>query len=412
MSKILFLFVSTVVLLVTLRIIFFFSFPLKIADGETVHFTATIFDDPKILGKTQVIKLRYGNFWQSVPVTVMTTKNTTLRYGDGVEITGTLKKVLLKDKTSVFVLYFPKIEAKKKGIVPVFAKIRQDITNFCEKTFSQPYSGLLSGMLLGVKNTLPDPVTISFRITGVSHVVAASGMNVTLIAGFLMSFLGRLFKRQWAVILSMLGIGGYMVLSGLDPSILRAGVMGLLVFGAQLFGRQYTVMYSLFLTTGLLLFWDPLLLGDIGFQLSVLATLGIIFLKPLVPLKGFFLDDIGTTIAAQAATLPILLSTFGSYGILSLLVNALVLWTIPLVTIVGGIGVTLGLFSQPVGQAVLWIIFPLLWYFENVVAYFADFHAVWEIGTFPVFLGIGYYLLLLSWVMVFSLSKGQIKKLT
>lgn len=107
--------------------------------------------------------------------------------------------------------------------------------------------------------------------------------------------------------------------------------------------------------------------------MSVLAPIGIIFLKPLIPLKGFLLDDIGTTLAAQIATFPIIFATFGSYVILSILVSALVLWTIPLVTIIGGIGITLGFIFQPVGQLFLFLIFPLLCYFEKVVEYFAHF---------------------------------------
>lgn len=400
MSRFFFISCLVVSFVVVIRLVFFFSFPLSLVDGKTIHFTATIFDDPHRVGKMQQVKVRYGNFWQTVQILVITSADTPLQYGDTVEIFGTARYSLLKNKQTVIASYFPEIKAEKSGILPIFAGMRQKINAFCEKTFSQPYAGLLSGMLLGVKSTLPEGITRSFRITGVSHVVAASGMNVTLVAGFLMSFLGRFFKRPLAVLLSMGGIGGYMLMSGLDPSILRAGVMGILVFGAQIFGRQYSVLYSLFLTTGLLLFWDPLLLGDVGFQLSVLATMGIIFLKPFIPLKGFLLDDIGTTLAAQLATLPVLLATFGSYGVLSLLVNALVLWTIPLITIMGGIGITLGFIFQPLGQLLLYGIFPFLWYFIAVVSYFAEFHAIWQVTSWPLALSTGYYLIVVSLILL------------
>lgn len=137
---------------------------------------------------------------------------------------------MLKDKRQVIAIYFLEIKAKKQEILPFFTRMRLGVAGFCEKTFSQPYAGLLAGMLLGFKNTLPDEITRSFRITDVSHIVAASRMNVTLVAGFLLSFLARLLKRQWAVFLSMVGIVGYMMLSGLDPSILRAGIMGICLF--------------------------------------------------------------------------------------------------------------------------------------------------------------------------------------
>ncbi|HEX7042226.1 MAG TPA: ComEC/Rec2 family competence protein [Patescibacteria group bacterium] len=405
MSKFFIFFLLVLVAAVALRLSFYFLTPPKIKSGDSVSFITTITSDPKISNGKKELIVNYGDFWHFVPVTVVLPINSAVNYGDTVEISGKIDERLLNDKTSSFLIYFPTLKAKSGGFMPIFAKIRSQITDFCEKSFSQPYSGLLAGMLLGVKNTLPNSITISFRITGVSHVIAASGMNVTLIAGFLMSFLGRITRRKWALLFSMFGILAYMCLSGLDPSILRAGIMGLLVFGSQLFGRQYTVVYSLFLTSGALLFWDPLLLLDVGFQLSVGATIGIVFLKPLIPLKGFLLDDIGTTIAAQIATLPILLGTFGSYGLLSILVNALVLWTIPLITILGGVGVTLGLIFQPLGQFILVIIFPLLWYFVGVVLYFSQFALVWQISSFPVFLTIGYYLIVVSWVWASRLKR-------
>lgn len=401
MSKVFIFIVSFFLLTVFLRVGLFFAFPLNVVNGESIHFTATIFDDPKIVGSREEIKLRYGNFWHSTPVSVVTSSKNPFFYGDTITVSGKVAYALLNNKQKLITLEYPQIKARKGTLLPVFAKIRQEIIVFCEKIFSQPYSGLLAGMLLGVKNTLSSSLTISFRITGVSHVVAASGMNVTLIAGFLIAFFGRVLKRRTALGVSIVGIVGYMILSGLDPSILRAGVMGILVFGSQLFGRQYTVVYSLFLTTGVLLIYDPLLITDVGFQLSVLATIGIIFLKPLVPLKGFFIDDIGTTLAAQLATLPILLSTFGSYGMLSILVNALVLWTIPIITILGSIGITLGFIFQPIGKIVLWTVFPLLWYFEKVVTYFAGFNSVITISQWPIFLSVGYYMMLLGVFLLF-----------
>ncbi len=130
----------------------------------------------------------------------------------------------------------------------------------------------------------------------------------------------------------MVGIVGYMILSELDVSILRTGIMGVLVFGVKLFGRQYTVLLVSLLMTEILLLYEPALFGDIGFQLSALATVWMVFLKPLIPLKGFLLTILGQQLQHRA-TLPVMLSTFENYGLVLILVNTVVLWTIPTITV-------------------------------------------------------------------------------
>jgi competence protein ComEC len=242
------------------------------------------------------------------------------------------------------------------------------------------------------------------------HVVAASGMNVTLLAGFLMSIFGVFFHRKVALLLGMSGVVVYAILSGLDPSIVRAAIMAQLAFGAVLFGRQYNGIYGLALTAGAMVLWSPLLIEDIGFQLSVLATLGIIVLNPLFTryVKNFaslnfvIVEDLITTFSAQVFTLPILLLAFGQYGLLSILVNMLVLWTIPLITIVGGIGVLVGLLVAPLGQAIVYVCLPLLWYFVKVTSFFAGISPVLTFSQLPFSLLLGYYLLLAAGIISFS----------
>ena len=112
-----------------------------------------------------------------------------------------------------------------------------------------------------------------FQTTGVFHVIAASGMNVSMLSGFLLAVLGRILRRQIALIVSIVAICFYAVLAGLEPSIVRASIMAGIAFTALLLGRQGTALWSLILTALLMLLFNPFLFRDIGFQLSFAAPL-------------------------------------------------------------------------------------------------------------------------------------------
>jgi len=151
-----------------------------------------------------------------------------------------------------------------------------------------------------------------------------------------------------------------------------------------------------------MLFFSPLLLIDVGFQLSVAATLGILFIKPLLP-KHMVLEDFSTTIAAQLATIPILLTSFGQYAMLSILVNLLILWTIPVIMVLGGIGAICAFFFPFLGQLFIQASYPLLWYIEKVVTVGAVYG--WGIHlSIPWSFVLGYYFLLVSVVVSINLG--------
>lgn len=395
---------SGLILFLILRLGFFYFFPIQLSDKQHVDFSAVLLDEPKLVGNNQEFSLRYGNFWNSTKVQVITNSGQDFSYGQTLHVIGTLKEKSLKNKQVVMVVQNPEIKAENSGILPIFGTIRAKIINFCENNFSQPYSGLLVGIIFGIKSDLTNQITTSFRITGLSHIVAASGMNVTLVAGFLFGLLGSFLSRKWATGTSILGIFVYTAISGFDASIVRAALMGSLAFTASFFGRQYSGLYILCLVGSTMILWDPLLLTDVGFQLSVLATGGILLFKP--HLSGSFIsDDLGTTLAAQIATLPVLLTIFGQYSLLSVIANALVLWTIPLITIVGAIGILIGLVLEPIGRLIIWLIIPLLWYLVGVVNFFSNHALTVQISSLPIAFLIGYYVLVGSFVMYFKRKK-------
>jgi len=261
---------------------------------------------------------------------------------------------------------------------------------------------LILGIIFGIKEQMPKDFSNNLKTSGVFHVIAASGMNVTLIGGFISTFFAFFLKRQIAICLSILGIMFYAVLAGLEPSIIRASIMGILVFSAQILGRQTLAINGLFLAGFTMLLVDPTLISDIGFQLSFVATLGLVLIPKIKAIGKIWVigEGVNTTIAAQIATLPILLANFGTYSIYSILVNGLLLWTVPILMIIGGIGAILGLILMPLGQLLIYLCYPLLLYFETIVNIFGKIGGAITIESLSWQFILGYYCLLSSVLLI------------
>lgn len=385
------------------------------SNGQFLTFETTLLSEPQISGRYQKFSITLENGQRLL---IIIPRYPELHYADTVRISGNLQKQVINDKKTFFSMFLPKIEAVRRDSLvgsglAVVSFIRQKIVSLFQKTLPQTHSSLLLGIVFGIKEGMPKEFMETLRLSGVLHVIAASGMNVTITAGFLSTAFSVLFKRQVAVFASITGILFYAVLAGLEPSILRATIMGILGFSAQILGRQTLSFYLLFLAAFLMLFVSPVLLFDIGFQLSFLATLGLLTLKPLLErgkrikmiLKRFFVaDDLITTISAQIATLPILLG-FGTYSLWSIVANGLVLWVVPILMVLGGLGAIFGLFFAPLGQIFLYLALPLLFYFERVIGFFSRFGAL-QIESLPWQLILGYYCLLGAILLVFYKKKG------
>ena len=184
--------------------------------------------------------------------------------------------------------------------------------------------------------------------------------------------------------------------------------MGTLAFSATLFGRQNLPFYSLMLAAFIMIMINPFVLTDIGFQLSFMATTGIILFKDslqrfLVRIPSPFSEDLTTTIAAQLLVVPIIFFHFGQISVISVFVNTLVLWTVPLATILGfGIAI-FGLFLEPFGQIIAWIAWVPLSIFTVVVEIFAKIPlAQIQVPENNLITLVVYYLLLIISVQLFS----------
>lgn len=409
-------------IVLSFRFYFFSQNQVKFTNGQQITFEATLLSQPQVLGSQQTFTANYQN--QKIKIT--TSRFPELNYGDFVRISGPIRILpqagglqpralegqsygasKISNKNGRVLMYFPEIKIinNSANILQSGLKninlLRQKLITLFSKTLPSPSSSLLLGIIFGIKEQMPKDFSDNLRTAGVFHVIAASGMNVTLIGGFISLFFAFFLKRQIAIGLSILGIIFYAVLAGLEPSIIRASIMGILVFSAQILGRQALAANGLALAGFGMLFADPTLTSDVGFQLSFAATVGILYIKPLFGKQEGVVSEISTTITAQIATLPILLANFGTYSIYSVLVNGLVLWTVPMLMMVGGVGAILGLILAPLGQLLIYLCYPLLLYFEIIVNFFGKIGGVLTIKSFPWQFTASYYCLLASVLIVF-----------
>lgn len=365
----------------------------------------TFLDEPRITGVGQTLRID--------KITVYAPRFPEFHYGDNIMVEGTIEEQRFVSKQNkrlirTLVIRKPKIEAIEKEnniaepLLAVSSFIRQRIFYFFTSNLPRNESGLLLGIVFGIKSGMDRDFYNQLRNTGVLHIVAASGMNVVLVSGFVSLMFSFLLSRRKALVLTILVVIFYAILAGLEPSIVRATIMGGLAFSAQILGRQKFSVYGLLLAAFFMLFISPNLLLNAGFQLSFMATLGLIFIRPLLD-RGEWLgkivgkyiigEGIATTVSAQLATLPILLVRFGTYSLWSVLVNALVLWVVPILMVLGGLASIFGMILTPIGVLFLYLSYPFLLYFEKVISISAGLGRVVNLYNVPWQLIISYYLI-------------------
>jgi competence protein ComEC len=247
-------------------------------------------------------------------------------------------------------------------------KVKNKFEEKLSAVFPDPEGAYLKGLLLGGSKRMTKDLNDSFQRTGTTHTVAVSGYNVTIVAAFLMwlgIFLG--LWRQQVFSFAVLGIVLFVLMTGAPSSAVRAGIMGGLVIWAMKEGRLANSTNAIILAAAFMLLVNPLLLRyDAGFQLSFLATLGIVWLYPLFEKffqKGsanIFKETILMTMAAQVFVLPILLNSFEKLSLVSPLANLLILPAIPYIMGAGFAAGIAGFIFVPLGKLIGFIPYVLL----------------------------------------------------
>lgn len=378
----------------------------KSHNGQTVNLIAVIDDEPDIREshtKLTVRALSVKNKKVDGKVLVKIPRYPEYNYGDKLSIVCNLEdppayedfdyaSYLSKDQIYSLCNYPKNIQVLEENVGnPIIAgiyKIKNKFAEITGKIFPEPHASFLGGLLYGERRGIPPEIKEEFKETGVTHIIAISGYNITIVVGMFFIFLMVLFvPRKYAFWVALLGIAVFVILTGAEASVIRAAIMGFVVLTAREVGRPSKITNALaFSAAGMLLHNPKLLVFDIGFQLSFAATLGLVYVSPILvkkfkkipsfwELKKTFLE----TISAIVATLPLTLFYFGSVSLVAPIVNIAILLFIPWVMFFGFFAGILGLIWLPLGQVAGIIAWAIMTYILEIISLFAKFGYVFQI---------------------------------
>ncbi len=243
-------------------------------------------------------------------------------------------------KDDVFAtMYFPyisKIEKSKVTFWRVFFTFKNAFLGRINSLLPEPSAGIVAGLLLGYRRSIPENVLDDLGKVGLTHILAISGYNITLLINFFALAVSRL-PKFWQFLITVVAIVFFTLFTGMSPSVIRASLMGILMVMARFFERKSNVYISLMLSAVLMVLFSPRILNfDLSFQLSFAATLGLIVAMPYFEkigqnLPALLKDTLLVTLSAQLFTLPLIIGTFSQFSIIAPLANIFVLPLIPLI---------------------------------------------------------------------------------
>ena len=322
-------------------------------------------------------------------------------YGDRVLVRGRLKKPPEEDEACLAqqkvysVMEWPALTRMGRGEGNGFyeaifsAKARAQAT--IEQLLSGQEAALLSGIVLGNDGGISSELAQDFRTTGMTHIIAISGFNVAILVGVVLMatqpFLGPT-RSAWA---AMGGVALYTLLVGADASVVRAAIMGgVFLLSSRLLGRRTFPYASLSLAGMLMTLISPQILWSVSFQLSFAATLGLMLYTDRFAdwtrrwLEGFLKKEVArrtvraisdtalATLAAQIATLPLILYHFETLSLVSLPANLVILPAQPAIMTWGGLATLVGTVSPTAGQPFAWVAMLFLQYTTGMVEILAE----------------------------------------
>ena len=320
---------------------------LKQLIGQSVTITATISDDPATSAKG-VMSFGLGNLrieGKAIPGSLpVYTYPLRVHRGFQLQLTGKVKPGYGK---YVAELVYPKtvIISSQQSELELF---RQRFFAGMKTALSEPAASFGLGLLVGIRALIPKDLQATLALVGLSHLVAVSGYNLTIIVRAVERLLIR-FGRGIALVASLWMIGGFLAVTGASPSVVRAAVVSILMLLATYYGRQFKPLVLILLAAAGTSLIKPDYLTDLGWLLSFLAFYGILVLAPAIwhrfgQPKSILTRLLIESVCAQMLTLPLILFIFGQLSIVAPLTNLLILPLVPIVMLVCFVAGLAGMF--------------------------------------------------------------------
>ncbi|MBX4200402.1 ComEC family competence protein [Candidatus Parcubacteria bacterium] len=433
------------IFLITLTIIFIslgsFRYAVKDFHEEVVpSLHGVVLSEPERLDNSTRFILKSEN---QEKILVSTDMYSEVQYGDEVSIEGKLKKPgVITDESGRdfdYGAYLSKddiywttnfasvsvISHSSGNFIKIFLfKVKNKFVSKIKEILPEPQSSLLAGLIVAGKEALPGGILDEFRRAGVVHIVVLSGYNITIIGEFFLALLGFLSLKK-RTLLAALGIILFVVLTGATATVVRAGVMALIVLLARVLKRNYSPSRALLLTGVFMLVENPkILVFDSSFELTFLAMISLIYVVPLFEdwIRKLLIATsptldreqaivsgpialISVTLATQIVVLPYLLYNIGNFSTVFILSNLLILLVVPWTMLVGFIATMLAFVSPIVAWPLAFISHVLLSWILGVAHFLGNLSfASIQISHFPLWLTLLLYLFLVLFLFSKRLS--------
>jgi competence protein ComEC len=415
------------ILLIISLVRFFFFTPSKPnyteVVGKEVVFEGKVIDTPDIRNYNQRIVIKPNK--EDTNILVVAPKEINIFYGDQVIVYGVLENPenfitdtgkefnydrYLSNKDIYFLIKEARVEIishnNKTSVKGLLFRLRDLFMKNIEMVISSPKSDLANGLILGARGGFDNETKNEFINTGTIHIVALSGYNITIVAEGVMRVFGLVLTETLSIFLGIFIIILFILMTGGTSTAIRAGIMAFIMLFGRMTGRNYDAGRALIIAGFLMIAYDLRVITDISFQLSFLATGGVLFITPKIIDKLRFLtirfkfrELVATTISATMAVLPVLLYSTGIFSLVSLPVNILILPFIPVAMFLSFVVGVVGFISPSLSLPFAFVSDLLLSYILLVIHFFASLSfASVNIKSFPLIVTILLYIILLLWV--------------
>jgi competence protein ComEC len=286
----------------------------------------------------------------------------------------------------------------RAGPAEIAAAVRRWLLDGLNEMVPEPEAALGAGILLGVRTSIAPEISTAFATAGLTHVVAISGWNIAIVAAIVGSLVRPLEERRggrWlAPGTAAATIAGYVVLTGASPSVVRAALMASAMMVARLGGSRAHAASALGLAAFVMLVAAPEVLWDVGFQLSALATGGLILFAAPIEARlsrwpAWLREPVALTLAAQLTTLPVVLGSFGRLSLVAPAANVAVVPLVPIVMLLCAVAAPLGaiatgLHLDLLADAARWAVGGAAWLVLRVMIVAGQAAAALPLAALPV----------------------------
>jgi competence protein ComEC len=367
-----------------------------LAGGEQVTLEATVADDPRPRGERQQLVVQEVEILGAEPaagrVLVWLPRGMLVAAGDRIRFHARLEEPRTFDGFD-YPAYLARQGIAATASVRAISMVghRTDLLGDAlrgvrlwmlaglNRLIPEPEAALAAGILLGVRSGIDPAISDSFARAGLTHVVAISGWNIAIVAALAAAAARPLTRlpsgRGLASLAAASAVAGYVVLTGASPSVVRAALMAGALLLARLGGSRSHAISALMLAALVMIVVSPPVVWDVGFQLSALATAGLIWFGAIFEAKlrrwpALLREPVALTMAAQVTTLPVILLNFERLSLVAPLANVMVVPMVPLVMLASAVAAPIGAIHEglaDIGDASAWMAGGAAWLYLRLM---------------------------------------------